>query len=129
LKPHGRLLAVEPAASFSGGIDEELRRRVHGQRNPRVGRELPALVAKAGLRLRKIIPHAFVDDAPSETRALRERFERDEGLFALARRAGLCSLRDVEDYLRLHDEAVSAGVFYDCVVHLAVLAERPHDGS
>jgi SAM-dependent methyltransferase len=124
LVPGGRLLAIEPVAAFASAVDDNLRRRVHGQRHPAIGRDLPKMLNDVGIATRRCEMHAFVNDTPCQTTALRNEFRSNRGLFALACRLGSCSTNDVEAYFSLRERAMALGTFFECVLHVGVLGEK-----
>jgi SAM-dependent methyltransferase len=124
LRPGGRFLGIEPAAAFCAGVDDDLRRRVHGQRNPCIGRDLPAMLEAVGIKTIDVLAHTFVDGATRTTEELRLEFRAKRGLFALACGARSCSTGDVEEYFARRERAEAQGYFYQCVVHMRVLGRK-----
>ena len=124
LRPGGQAVCIEPVIAFATGIDDELRRRVHGQRHPCIGRDLPPLLQAAGLAPRRMALHTFVDSKPRDGSELWREFCDGTGLHALARRAHHCTAEDFARYLEARQRALDSGCFFESVVHAGIFAEK-----
>jgi SAM-dependent methyltransferase len=125
VRPGGRVLCIESAASFAAGVDDELRVRTTGFTSPRIGRDLVGLLRRGGLGDVVAVPDARVTIDQPDVAALRAEFRAGRGTRALAVRDGWCAAEEVERYFDQLGRSVELGSYLECELHLAVLGKKP----
>lgn len=124
VRPGGRVFCIEPAHQFWAGVDDRLRERTSAFTNTNIGRELPGLLRRAGLREVTVTPHTFIGHERPDVAAMRAEIAAGTGMLAAALRAGQCTMAEAEQLFAQTEAAIRRETFLFCSVHLAALGHK-----